>query len=384
MPVLSIPRQKKVLPIPCQKKEGGVNGCPCCFFQEDFLSEDERQHKSHTENYIKKRKKRNMFNYVEKVFEKAVEMSHMFTNFDIWTALSQKSSYAPTQPCHEVEWDDGDCPRIGTDCNEIPIVAHIPGFLNDEQLAEFTQHCVAAGQTIPLSQGAGADKNGRDHPGNYVHRENQIAGCAQFVRCWQGIGNPHLQPAPSASMTKNNRALAGIQVFIKNTNTISKKVNHFLSLLDPSFHAGLVALRKITDTYPGVAPFAGTDSLLMEGRSLIFNRQTPLHFDNRDLSVGWQVLIAGGNFKSGGSVYVPSLGLRLRLLPGDMVAIRGRLLAHKVEPWDGGQRISLVSFTHEDVWKYVEETLDNWEQQGNLRLVTFVGLLLMNRTEPEL
>ncbi len=180
-------------------------------------------------------------------------------------------------------------------------------------------------------------------------------------------------------MMKTNKSFKGLQLFIKGTNIISQKINDFLSLLDPAFHRGLKNLKEFTLRFPAVKIFADVDSLLMGGRSLIFNRETPLHFDNRDLLTGWQVIIAGGDFATGGAVHIPKLRLRLRLFPGDMVAIRGRVLDHEIEPWDGGQRISLVHFTHESVWKYVEDLL---MKEGHSKLSPLVGDILMRMGQP--
>ncbi len=88
-------------------------------------------------------------------------------------------------------------------------------------------------------------------------------------------------------MMKTNKSFKGLQLFIQGTNIISQKINDFLSLLDPAFHRGLKNLKEFTLRFPAVKIFVDVDSLLMGGRSLIFNRETPLHFDNRDLLTGW-------------------------------------------------------------------------------------------------
>lgn len=178
-------------------------------------------------------------------------------------------------------------------------------------------------------------------------------------------------------MTKTNRDFKTLEGFIQGTNPYSEKVNEFTSYLDAAFHRGLKNLRNFTRRFRDVKLFADADSLLFEGRSLIFNRQTSRHIDGRDLLSGWQVLIAGGDFSSGGSVRIPKLGLRLRLLPGDMVMIRGRVLAHEIEPWKGGQRISLVNFTHESVWRYAERNLMEELGFSGSESSPFVGHILM-------
>jgi hypothetical protein len=88
----------------------------------------------------------------------------------------------------------------------------------------------------------------------------------------------------------------------------------------------------------------------MEGRAIMFNRQTPLHPDRLDPFTSWAIMIALGDFQNGGDLYVPRLKLRIRFLPGDMIAIRGRILPHEVEAWSGGQRVSIAHFTHQSLW----------------------------------
>lgn len=178
-------------------------------------------------------------------------------------------------------------------------------------------------------------------------------------------------------MTQTITDFKSLESFVQGTNGLSEKINEFTSYLDSPFHSGLRNLRNFTNRYPDVKLFADADSLLMEGRSLIFNRQTSRHIDGRDLVSGWQVIVAGGHFSSGGSVCIPRLGLRLRLLPGDMVMIRGRILAHEIEPWKGGQRVSLVNFTHESVWKYAENILA--KELGILESSPLVGHILMRK-----
>ena len=94
------------------------------------------------------------------------------------------------------------------------------------------------------------------------------------------------------------------------------------------------------------------DPSLWHGRMVLFNSLTPPHNDQRIPPGEWSPLHAGGDFTRGGSLYVQTLKLRIRYLPGDLIFIRGRPLKHSVEPWYGGQRISAVYFTHETVWKY--------------------------------
>ena len=67
---------------------------------------------------------------------------------------------------------------------------------------------------------------------------------------------------------------------------------------------------------------------------------------------------AGGTFTEGGELFIEELNLLIRYLPGDLIVIRGHFLKHSVRPWSGGQRISVVYFSHEAFWKYFGLRLD--------------------------
>ncbi len=159
---------------------------------------------------------------------------------------------------------------------------------------------------------------------------------------------------PSRSLLETCYAHGALTDFMKESEFISRRLNGILKEIDAKFHEGLGKVREVINKISGVATFSGIDPILMEGRSLIFNRETPMHNDNLDCPTGWQFLLSAGNFTSGGSLYLPHLNLRLRLLPGDLIALRGRVLSHEVEPWIGGQRISMVNFTHESIWDYAK------------------------------
>lgn len=92
------------------------------------------------------------------------------------------------------------------------------------------------------------------------------------------------------------------------------------------------------------------DLLIYEDHEILYNRTSTLHTDSSDPQNGWAILTAFGTFK-GGYVRLPNLGLHIRLEPGDAIALRGQVIPHEVEAWDGGQRISIPHFTHSSVWR---------------------------------
>lgn len=134
--------------------------------------------------------------------------------------------------------------------------------------------------------------------------------------------------------------------------SLSLLVNTILEKIDKNQFEALASLHaKISQRYAVVAALSSIDPLIMEGRAIMFNRKTPSHTDRLDPFHAWATMITFGNFSEGGECYIKRLKLRIRYLPGDAIIIRGRILAHEVEEWGFGQRISIAHFTHTALWK---------------------------------
>jgi hypothetical protein len=122
--------------------------------------------------------------------------------------------------------------------------------------------------------------------------------------------------------------------------------------VDPIFFDALTQLHQhATAKHASLAAWTSVDSLLLEGRELLLNRISGRHRDHQDPKLAYAGLFAAGNFKSGGHIFFPQLNLQVRLLPGDFVLLRGRVLEHEIEAWEGGQRISIPHFTHTSLWR---------------------------------
>ena len=136
-------------------------------------------------------------------------------------------------------------------------------------------------------------------------------------------------------------------------NMLSRRVNGVLSFLDEGAAKQYKALQEAAMKKLDYLRALNTiDPCLWMGRVFLFNRETPCHRDTRNPPGEWSPLHAGGDFTEGGSLFVEELKLRLRYLPGDLIYIRGREVSHLVEPWSGGQRVSVVYFTHKTLWEY--------------------------------
>jgi hypothetical protein len=139
--------------------------------------------------------------------------------------------------------------------------------------------------------------------------------------------------------------------------SLSLLVNAILEKIDKNQFEALASLQtKISTQYPVVKALSSIDPLIMEGRAIMFNRRTPTHTDRLDPVRAWATMITFGKFSEGGECYIKRLKLRIRYLPGDAIIIRGRILAHEVEEWGSGQRISIAHFTHTALWESEDMT----------------------------
>jgi hypothetical protein len=138
---------------------------------------------------------------------------------------------------------------------------------------------------------------------------------------------------------------------VKNAfSATSHRINSILKYLDPVQHEALSQLRSAVHLkYPFAKALDSIDPLLMEGRALMWNRQTVNHADRTDPIRAWVALMVLGKFKKG-FLFISRLNLRLEYEPGAIIFLRGHILPHEVEAWEGGQRVSIVHFTHQSLW----------------------------------
>ena len=131
---------------------------------------------------------------------------------------------------------------------------------------------------------------------------------------------------------------------------LSARVNAVLQFGDPEHYTEAICLcEKLKANITSYNNFAMEDLLIYEGHEILYNRTSTLHTDSSDPQNGWAILTAFGTFK-GGYIWLPNLGLYIRLEPGDTITLWGWVIPHEVEAWDGGQHISIPHFTH-SVWR---------------------------------
>jgi hypothetical protein len=137
------------------------------------------------------------------------------------------------------------------------------------------------------------------------------------------------------------------------------RVNVLLRTVDPTHYRDAEELKHcLMEIHPGYAAMAGNDNMTYDGMEILWNVLSQLHNDKQDPIFGWALItILGGPF-TGGELYLPNLGLRVRMQPGDIIFLRGRVLRHLTMDWVGGQRVSIPIFTHTSTWRLVKELND--------------------------
>jgi hypothetical protein len=138
---------------------------------------------------------------------------------------------------------------------------------------------------------------------------------------------------------------------------MNMKLRTIVEVFSPTQHKAIKALMdKVSEKYSHAKALSALDPMYIEGKAIMFNRQTPEHKDRQDPINSWALLLCLGSFATGGCLVIPKLKLRMRFLPGDVILLRGRVLEHYVEAWGTGQRISIAHFTHESLWKEFDMT----------------------------
>jgi hypothetical protein len=159
----------------------------------------------------------------------------------------------------------------------------------------------------------------------------------------------------SSDCLKTGGRFAGTVKLYQELDLLSKKVNEVIRVVDPKNFATLTQLCQVSrEKHLSLVVWSGVDSLMLEGRELLFNRLSGPHRDSQDPQLAYAGLYAAGNFTSGGYLYFRQLNLCVRFLPGDFILLQGRVLEHEIEAWEGGQRISIPHFTHTSLWRDCE------------------------------
>ncbi|KAF9045673.1 hypothetical protein BDZ89DRAFT_1155378 [Hymenopellis radicata] len=285
--------------------------------------------------------------------KEANENKGVSQGFKFGLAIKPKGVHLATRraPPEVTIWDD-DTARCLFSEDGIPLVYHLPRFLRETSNTILTSHLVQYGKRAPLAVGTGADKDGRNSASAYVFRDGEVSGCSVLARLWHGVGRTDIEPTISTTFLHTGTQFNNATALVHHLYYLSIRVNKLLECIDSKQFAALQELVKRAEAaHPHTKALGTIDPLLMEGRAIQFNRTTPNHADTFDPPKGWAVIVVLGRVRSG-TLFFPRLNLRVRYCSGVGVALRGRLLKHEVEVWEGEQRISIAHFTHAGLWNF--------------------------------
>ncbi|KAK7001023.1 hypothetical protein R3P38DRAFT_3217788 [Favolaschia claudopus] len=226
-------------------------------------------------------------------------------------------------PANRIVWTDAQ-PRVAVSNDGFALVVHVPQAIKAAsadilltELVDFVSH----GFKGRLALAAGADGHTRGQRSSYRVRAGQIAGLFKLVRAWLPIGHPHDDPVPSRDMLKTGTGFAASLNLVGQLRLVSHRVNCLLEAIDPTHAQQLRDVHSAASKRYRFYDILGTkDPLYMEGRELMYNRQTPLHADKSDPKAGWAVLVVVGPF-TGGDLFIPCLNLQMVYTHGTIIML---------------------------------------------------------------
>ncbi|KAJ7499113.1 hypothetical protein FB451DRAFT_1161681 [Mycena latifolia] len=282
----------------------------------------------------------------------AKDNTFIMEDFSFQRACSNKKQLKTTNLTRH-DWMDN-TPRRGVSNDGVTLIIHLPGIIKPKStgllldtLVDFAE--TGLGGKLPKSPGA--DKQGRDAASSYKDVLGQIAGLFKLVKAWHAIGHEHDNPTVSSHMLKSGRAFSASLDLINQLHLVSHRVNAMLQYGDEPYWECSKELRaKAESMFKFLKVIGSDDPLVMEGRELMYNRQTPLHPDKSDHKRGWAVLVVVGPF-TGGALHILCLNLRMRYTDGTMIMVRSKILPHEVEAFSDGQHVCIAHFTHRSLWK---------------------------------
>ncbi|KAJ6561252.1 hypothetical protein DFH09DRAFT_1083212 [Mycena vulgaris] len=134
-----------------------------------------------------------------------------------------------------------------------------------------------------LPKCAGADQEGRGRVSSYKDITGQIAGMSKLVKAWHAIGHTHEDPTMSRDVLRTGRSFSASFESMSQLHLVSHRVKDMIKYADPAHYAALKELQEEAERIHKFLKVIGSDDpLLMKGREIMYNRQTPVHRDKFD------------------------------------------------------------------------------------------------------
>ncbi|KAK7018830.1 hypothetical protein R3P38DRAFT_2783528 [Favolaschia claudopus] len=174
--------------------------------------------------------------------------------FDFMAAVAGARQAVPTE---SYVWMDA-VPRVACSADGFGLVVHLPGAIKRASALERMARLAIKRALTTFGPG-------------------QIAGLFKL----------HSTPVPSRDMLKTGTGFVASLDLIAQLRLVSHRVNCVVEEVDPVYYAQLKELHAAASKRYRFYDVLGTkDPLYMEGRELMYNRQTPLHPDKSDPKLG--------------------------------------------------------------------------------------------------
>ncbi|KIM72644.1 hypothetical protein PILCRDRAFT_15949 [Piloderma croceum F 1598] len=240
-----------------------------------------------------------------------------FPDFDFHLATTK--CIRPKPPTTTITWEDNIL-KSGHSKDKVMLIYYLPRFTPKNTLDHLHEGLIEMAKID--SPHRGKTKTSKEKVGIFVDREGEITGEKRIVK-------EDIVPCPE--FRQSGKGMDATCRTVQLLEIVSYMVNTFLEHADPEHYKEALALRDLICrarlSYDALADW---DVLVYEGREILYNRKSGLHTDSQDPHLSWAILVAAGSH-SGGHVHLSHLGLGVRLQPGDMTAIRGRVIPHEIE-----------------------------------------------------
>lgn len=146
---------------------------------------------------------------------------------------------------------------------------------------------------------------------------------------------------------------------IKDTEAL---LNSTLQLIASDlFDKGSEAMCKIKDGVQMAQNYPSVDSYtsVYSGMDVIVNRITPPHRDPGGCPTHFDLLVSLGTHTQA-NLLVKELGASLSYCPGTIICICGKVFAHEVQSWEGGERICVAHYMKDTVHSRLDVLQPRW------------------------
>ncbi|KAG8921379.1 hypothetical protein FRC01_000284 [Tulasnella sp. 417] len=185
-------------------------------------------------------------------------------------------------------------------------------------------------------------------PGCYCqNNQNGSLHCGMW--CQQGhLNNPERPLAPTQNLACDP-TIKGAQAvldFNQRTTLLHRMVNYVVACVEPWAAGTMIsAVQQAKSKYNLIESRMRDMTTMFFGYAFMLNKQTENHCDANSSEHLVDTLVTIGKY-SGGKLCLPELGVQAAYGPRSLVVLRGGIIKHGVDHFNGPHRICLAYFAH--------------------------------------